>query len=208
MLTPQGLSIVAGTFKFITDEDMYAITTMRNEWEESLDDFNPIEVFPEHKKLYHAQLKREIEQCEADLLAADEVERQARYILDTKCPDAHREFWDGVVNTLFVAPLREGREKTIKQNRFRLNGSKQSKNGATECDISDAKKVPVSSFIKINRSGFATCPFHTDKTPSLKYYKKDNRWHCFSCNTGGDVIDLVMKMNGTDFVSTVKTLLK
>lgn len=39
--------------------------------------------------------------------------------------------------------------------------------------------------------GKAHCPWHTDKTPSLSFYKNNSRFHCFSCGTGGDVIDLV-----------------
>lgn len=43
-----------------------------------------------------------------------------------------------------------------------------------------------------NRSGFICCPFHGERTPSLKLY--DNRWYCFGCNQGGTVIDFVMKL--------------
>ena len=34
--------------------------------------------------------------------------------------------------------------------------------------------------IHVNRSGFASCPFHTgDRTPSLKIYDRD--FYCFAC---------------------------
>ena len=33
----------------------------------------------------------------------------------------------------------------------------------------------------------ACCPFHDDKHPSMKV---DRRFHCFGCQTDGDVIDL------------------
>ena len=32
----------------------------------------------------------------------------------------------------------------------------------------------------------ACCPFHNDKTPSMKL---DRRYHCFGCGADGDVID-------------------
>ena len=32
----------------------------------------------------------------------------------------------------------------------------------------------------------ACCPFHNDKTPSMKL---DQRYHCFGCGADGDVID-------------------
>ena len=39
------------------------------------------------------------------------------------------------------------------------------------------------------RHGFARCPFHDDRTPSLKL---DERFHCFGCGVdGGDATDLV-----------------
>ena len=38
----------------------------------------------------------------------------------------------------------------------------------------------------------APCPFHADGDPSFTVFKcRDGlyRWHCFPCQTGGDVID-------------------
>ena len=32
--------------------------------------------------------------------------------------------------------------------------------------------------IHVNRNGMACCPFHNDKTPSMKL---DRRYHCFGC---------------------------
>jgi len=47
--------------------------------------------------------------------------------------------------------------------------------------------------IRVNRHGMALCPFHNDKHPSLKV---DKRYHCFACQAGGDVIDLVAGLYG------------
>lgn len=41
--------------------------------------------------------------------------------------------------------------------------------------------------IHVGRNGMACCPFHHDKTPSMKL---DRRYHCFGCGADGDVIDL------------------
>ena len=43
--------------------------------------------------------------------------------------------------------------------------------------------------IEINQRGFICCPFHNEKTPSLKIY--EHSYFCFGCGTGGDVIDFV-----------------
>ena len=47
--------------------------------------------------------------------------------------------------------------------------------------------------IKVNRNGMAVCPFHNDKSPSMKV---DKRFHCFACQADGDVIDFVSRLCG------------
>lgn len=47
--------------------------------------------------------------------------------------------------------------------------------------------------IRLGRNGMAVCPFHSDKTPSMKV---DRRFHCFGCQTDGDVIDFVSRLEG------------
>ena len=46
---------------------------------------------------------------------------------------------------------------------------------------------------RVNRSGKIACPFHNDRTPSMKV---DNRFHCFGCGADGDVIDFVARLYG------------
>ncbi|MCC8137895.1 MAG: CHC2 zinc finger domain-containing protein [Clostridiales bacterium] len=48
--------------------------------------------------------------------------------------------------------------------------------------------------VKVNRSGMACCPFHSDKNPSMKFYKQ--RFHCFGCQADGDVIDFAARLFG------------
>ena len=40
--------------------------------------------------------------------------------------------------------------------------------------------------IKPNRGGMIRCPFHNDRTPSMKIY--EDHFHCFGCGAHGDVI--------------------
>ena len=47
--------------------------------------------------------------------------------------------------------------------------------------------------LKIRRNNMASCPFHNDKTPSMKV---DRRFHCFGCGVDGDVIDFVSRLYG------------
>ena len=45
-----------------------------------------------------------------------------------------------------------------------------------------------------NRAGYICCPFHHEKTASLKLYSGQRGFHCFGCGAGGTVIDFVMKL--------------
>lgn len=42
--------------------------------------------------------------------------------------------------------------------------------------------------ITVGRDGMALCPFHGEKTPSMKIYPGDRGFYCFGCGAGGDVI--------------------
>lgn len=48
--------------------------------------------------------------------------------------------------------------------------------------------------IRVERNGMCRCPFHEDKTPSMKL---DRRYYCFGCGASGDVIDFVSRLRGT-----------
>ena len=51
------------------------------------------------------------------------------------------------------------------------------------------------------------CPFHDDKEPSLVISPEKNLWHCLgACQTGGSVIDWVMKIEGVSFRQAVEQL--
>ena len=52
--------------------------------------------------------------------------------------------------------------------------------------------------------GMCLCPFHNEKTPSMKLYEKN--FHCFGCGEHGDVIDFTAKVFGISSVEAVKRL--
>ena len=47
--------------------------------------------------------------------------------------------------------------------------------------------------IRVGRNGMACCPFHNDRTPSMKV---DSRYYCFGCGASGDVIDFAASLHG------------
>ncbi|MBN2197236.1 MAG: toprim domain-containing protein, partial [Polyangiaceae bacterium] len=51
------------------------------------------------------------------------------------------------------------------------------------------------------------CPFHDDREPSLVITPDKNLWHCLgACQTGGSVIDWVMRAEGVSFRCAVELL--
>ena len=58
--------------------------------------------------------------------------------------------------------------------------------------------------IKIDRKGFCWCPFHKEKTGSMKIYK--NSYYCFGCGESGDIFTFVQKMDDVDFKTAFKRL--
>lgn len=55
-----------------------------------------------------------------------------------------------------------------------------------------------------NRGGYIPCPFHKEKTASLKLHPSG--WYCYGCGKGGSVIDFVMLHEGYNFIDAVKAI--
>lgn len=55
-----------------------------------------------------------------------------------------------------------------------------------------------------NNRGFICCPFHNEKTPSMKIFEKD--YHCFGCGEHGDVITFVQKLFNLSFPGVLKKI--
>lgn len=54
------------------------------------------------------------------------------------------------------------------------------------------------------RDGYIVCPFHAEKTPSLKLHK--DGWYCYGCGAGGSVITFAMLHDRLTFRDAVKYL--
>ena len=59
-----------------------------------------------------------------------------------------------------------------------------------------------------NRAGFIVCPFHPDKSPSLKIYEGNGGWHCFGCGAGSDIFDFVMNFEEVDFKDAYEIIIE
>lgn len=69
--------------------------------------------------------------------------------------------------------------------------------------IMDMNRIISYYGIKSNR-GMCSCPFHKDKSPSMKIY--DKTFYCFSCNKTGDLIQFVQYLFGLDFMKALEKI--
>lgn len=58
--------------------------------------------------------------------------------------------------------------------------------------------------LRPNRSGFIPCPFHNEKTASMKIYAKD--YNCFGCGANGDIFTFIMHMDNLTFKEAFQSL--
>ncbi len=76
----------------------------------------------------------------------------------------------------------------------------------TRADIVDV----IGSYLPLKRAGSnrhkALCPFHNEKTPSFVVSSDRQTFHCFGCNTGGDVFKFIMEKESVDFPNAIHML--
>jgi len=69
--------------------------------------------------------------------------------------------------------------------------------------------VVAASGVELTQHGqgfMGCCPFHDDSTPSLSVGGVPDRFHCFGCGAGGDVIEYVHRFTGLSFTGAVQAL--
>ncbi len=67
----------------------------------------------------------------------------------------------------------------------------------------------VSTYIRLEKSGAqfrARCPFHNEKTPSFYVSPERKSFHCFGCQTHGDIFTFVEKIENIPFFEALKIL--
>jgi DNA primase len=69
----------------------------------------------------------------------------------------------------------------------------------------------VSDYVILKKAGLnyiGLCPFHSEKTPSFTVSSAKQIFHCFGCNTGGNVFNFLMRHDGFSFPESVRHLAK
>jgi DNA primase catalytic core len=75
-------------------------------------------------------------------------------------------------------------------------------------DIEDVLKSWGLAFKSRGSTMFASCPFHSEKTPSFSITPGRNLWYCHSCHRGGDGIKFYQEKEGLDFHQAVEAIAK
>ena len=73
------------------------------------------------------------------------------------------------------------------------------------CDVESI----ISRYVNLRRSGrslVGLCPFHSEKTPSFHVYPENQSFYCFGCETGGDIVTFIRKIENLDYVEAVRFL--
>ena len=166
-----------------------------------------------------------IARCKEDLKKAQEMREWWHKNIINKAVWKDKWFWKMICEKVYVAQFEEGREASIKKSYFLLSFIKRQTakqkgeilptvgtEKITDADVAQAKEVPIESLYsgKLHKQGgraTGVCPFHNEKTGSFTIYLKQNKFYCYSCSAGADVIDFVMKQQGVDFLTAVKVLL-
>jgi hypothetical protein len=95
-------------------------------------------------------------------------------------------------------------------NRIDARRKPKTGNEVTDDMIARAREYPIDKLHEELSGdscgrGNVSCLFHTDENPSMSL-KKNNRYKCFSCDAGGDTIDMYMKVNNVSFLEAVRAL--
>lgn len=72
-------------------------------------------------------------------------------------------------------------------------------------DIIDVASLYI-NLKKKGRTYFGICPFHREKTPSFGINQDKQIYHCFGCNEGGTVIQLIQQVENMSFSEAVEFL--
>ena len=65
----------------------------------------------------------------------------------------------------------------------------------------------ISDYLPLTQKGqnfVAVCPFHDDHHPSMVVSREKQIFNCFTCHTGGNVFNFVMKYENVSFLEAVK----
>lgn len=164
--------------------------------------YEALKVFPEAKKYLKDQNKSIL----IYLKENEKVRKQCEDVIYRKAKKGSEEFWTMIAEVLVIRVDREEYwKKILKRNENALAPSK-SRKGVTDEMIARAKEYPIEELLDFVK-GVTNCIFHSEKTNSLHFYKRQNKCHCFGgCNKSYDSIAIYQQLNNCSFVQAVERL--
>ena len=116
--------------------------------------------------------------------------------------EAHR-----LLNGAKAAASRSLSKREGGQIRYDAHTSKK-ETGAklSQADLDRARETEIQRFYEVNGRGFASSPFHQERTPSM--HVTQNMFSCFSCYEHGDSVTFIVKVNRMTFPAAVQWLLQ
>ena len=143
-----------------------------------------------------------------------EYKERIKWLMDMSFPDAEKALYRMFINHDVV----RDRSKIIKKYEevLKILKDKNDKSYYEQLNkVARAKARPIETFITLEKQKMGTsrihgcCPLHDDSKPSFVIYRNTNTYYCFSaCKTGGDSIDLFMKLNKVSFNEAIDFLSK
>lgn len=188
-----------------TEYENWVIDQIAREYEKSDQCYRPLrphelaEVFPEGKT-YLNERKKEIAVLLEELLQDD---RRLEAEL-TKFKDKEKKEGLQAINQAKRDRLLEERAEHDTILGF-MNPRKSKAVKNFQIELQRAKGYPIDKLLPFKRNK-TQCLWHSDSDPSLYYYRKDNRVHCFACGKGGDSVDVVMQQKGCSIAEAIAFL--
>ena len=171
-----------------------------------------LEIFPEAKECLAKKIKK-LETIKKELI---EVIKKKLDIVEKKSTPNNQWFWYEVIKAFEGQDLLEIENKLIKIKyllSISYNKKAMLKNKTTKQTIERLLNIPIENIIsgntklrKVGKNLLGLCPFHNEKSPSFYIYTETNSFYCFGCQTGGNVINLAMKLYGYSFKEAVRFL--
>ena len=70
-------------------------------------------------------------------------------------------------------------------------------------DVVEASGVKLVGRGRVRQS---VCPFHEETEGSFTVYADSQRWYCFGCGLGGDMLDFIQRLDGVDLPEAIRRL--
>jgi hypothetical protein len=191
-----------GSTSTVSAEQMFTLEQIEREYvaPPALRPHELAELFPDAKK-YLTQKRKEINE-ELKALLVDDQNIPTLYPLLKQEPEREFRQWSNEKQRERLLAKRDYNDSILM---FMGTKGKQ-KALEYQTALAKAKTYPIDQLVEVKHGSKALCVWHDEHNPSMHYYRKNNTVFCFSCNKGGDAIDVVRAMKNCSMVEALAFL--